>query len=126
MVLDTLSERERELRINRTIYWLGQGVPPDQLDAARIDVSPDDLPALVDTAKRQMIESQKDYADATRKGALGYMAFGVVMLGLAHFLSQGDVPLAREGRLLLVIAVGGVSLAWGLFRFFNQNSDYHF
>ena len=123
-MLDSLSERERELRVNRTIHWLRQGVSPDRLDAVRIDVPPDELPALIEVAKARMVESEKAYSEMTRKGAFGYMAFGALMLCIAFYLAQGDIPLLRQGRLLIAFAIGGASFTWGLFRLFNQNPDY--
>jgi hypothetical protein len=120
------SERQRELRINRTIHWLRQGVPPERLDPGRIGVTADDLPDLIAIAQRRIVENDKAYAAMTRRSALGYMAFGAAMLCLALYLASGDVPLLRQGRLLLAFAIGGASLAWGLFRFFNHDPKYHF
>lgn len=121
-----MSERERELRINRTIYWMREGVPPEKIDPARIGVTADEMPELLETAKRRMTENDKAYAEMTRKSALGYIAFGVAMLALAFYLAEGDVPVLRQGRLILAFLVGGTSFVWGLFRFFNHDPKYHF
>lgn len=120
-----MSERERELRINRAIYWIRQGVPPEGVDPARIGVTAEEMPELLETAKRRMAENDKAYAEMTRKGALGYVAFGLAMLALALYLAQGDVPLLRQGRLILAFLFGGASLGWGLFRYFNHDPKYH-
>ena len=121
-----MSERQRELRINRTIHWIRQGVPPERIDPERIGVTAEEMPALLEIAKLRMVENDKAYAEMTRKGALGYIAFGMVMLTLALYLAQGDIPLLRQGRLVLVFLFGGASLGWGLFRFFNHDPKYHF
>ena len=83
------------------------------------------MPDLLETAKRRMAENDKIYAEMTRRGALGYLAFGVAMLALAFYLAQDDVPLLRQGRLILAFLFGGVSLGWGLFRLFNHDPKYH-
>ena len=121
-----MSERQRELRINRTIYWMRQGVPPEEVDPAQIGVTAEEMPELLETAKRRMVENDKAYAEMTRKGALGYIAFGLAMLALAFYLARGDVPLLRQWRLVLAFLFGGGSLGWGLFRLFNHNPKYHF
>ena len=118
--------RARELPINRAIYWLRQGVADSDITAKRIGVDDEQLSATIATAKTRMIENDKAYAAMTRQEALGYLAFGTIMLLLALYLAQGDVPLLREGRLALAFAIGTASLAWGLFRLFNQNPRYHF
>jgi hypothetical protein len=120
-----MSERQRERRINRTIYWMRQGVPPDGIDPARIGVTAEEMPELLETANRRMAENDKAYAELTRKSALGYIAFGVAMLVLAIYLAQGDVPILRQGRLILMFLFGGASLGWGLFRLFNHDPKYH-
>lgn len=121
-----MSERERELRINRTIHWMREGIPPENIDPARIGVTAEEMPELLETAKRRMIENDKAYAEMTRKGALGYIASGVAMLALAFYLAEGDVPLLRQGRLMMAFLVGGASFGWGVFRFFNHDPKYHF
>lgn len=121
-----MSERQRELTINRTIHWMRQGIPPMSIDPARIGVTAEEMPELIETAKRRMAENDKAYAEMTRKSALWYMAFGIAMLVLAFYLAQGEVPLLRQGRLLLAFIIGGGSLGWGVFRFFNHDPKYHF
>lgn len=117
---------QHELHINRTIYWLRKGIPPKDIDSEQIGVMPDELPELIETAKRRIVEDDKAYAKYTRKGALGYLALGCVLLALAFFLAEGDVPLLRQGRLVMAFVLGGASLGWGLFRFFNHDPKYHF
>jgi hypothetical protein len=80
--LSTLSERQRELRINRTIHWLRQGVNADDIDAAWIDVTPDTMPSLIEIAHARMITNDEAYADETRKASLLYLGFGAMMLCL--------------------------------------------
>lgn len=77
-------------------------------------------------SKRRMVENDKAYAEMTRKGALGYIAFGIAMLVLALYLAEGDVPLLRQGRLIFAFLAGGTSLGWGLFRLVNHDPKYHF
>ncbi|MDQ3077961.1 MAG: hypothetical protein M3Q83_03860 [Pseudomonadota bacterium] len=84
------------------------------------------MPEVLETARRRMAENDKAYAEMTRKGALGYIAFGAAMLALAFFLAQGDIPLLRQGRLILAFLFGGASLGWGVFRFFNPDAKYYF
>jgi uncharacterized membrane protein YidH (DUF202 family) len=121
-----MSERQRELLINRTIYWLRQGVLPGDVEPERIGVAAEEMPELLETARLRIIENDRAYAAMTRKGALGYIAFGVAMLVLAFYLASGDVPLLRQGRLVLAFLFGGASLIWGLFRYFNHDPKYHF
>ncbi|MFM2280219.1 MAG: hypothetical protein RLZZ444_2450 [Pseudomonadota bacterium] len=121
-----MSERQRELRINRTIHWLRQGVPPEKIDPDRIGVTADEMPELIETAKRRIVENDKAYAKMTLKSSLGLMTFGIAMLALAFYLADSDVPPLRQGRLGLSFLLGGASFGWGLFRFFNHNPKYHF
>lgn len=121
-----MSERQRELTINRTIHWIRQGVPPENIDPARIGVTAEEMPDLIEIAKRRIVENDKAYAEMTRKSALGFIAFGAAMLALAFYLAQGEVPLLRQGRLILAFLIGGASLGWGVFRFFNHDPKYHF
>lgn len=118
--------RKHELPINRAIYWMRQGVSSENIDASRIGVTEDELPEILAAAKIRMVENDKSYAEMTRKGAFGFIGFGLVMLALAFYLAQGDVPLLRQGRLVFAFIMGGVSLSWGLFRYFNHNSKYEF
>lgn len=121
-----MSERQRELTINRTIHWMRQGVSPESIDPDRIGVTAEEMPELIEIAKRRIVENDKAYAAMTRKSALWFIAFGVAMLALAFYLSQGDVHLLRQGRLLMAFIFGGASLGWGTFRFFNHDPKYHF
>jgi hypothetical protein len=118
--------RQRELPINRAIHWLRQGVSEQGITAPRIGVTDDELAEIVATAKTRMVENDKAYAKLTRRGSLGYIAFGAAMLMLAFYLAQTDVPVLRQGKLLLGFLIGGGCLAWGLFRFFNHSPKYEF
>lgn len=119
-----MSERQRELTINRTIYWLRQGVSPDHIDPARIGVTPGEMPELIETATRRMVANDRAHVRMIRKSALGYIAFGIAMLALAFYLAEGDVPLLRQGRLILTFLIGGASLCWGCLRLTNRASRF--
>lgn len=45
---------------------------------------------------------------------------------MAYVLSQGEVPLLRQGRPIFGIVLGSASFASGLFRYFDHNPDYEF
>lgn len=120
-----MSERQRDLHINRTIYWMQQGIAPESIDPVQIGVTAGELSELIETAKRRIVEDDRANAEMTRREALGYMTFGIALLALVFYLSQGDVPLLRQGRIVLGFLLGGASLGWGLFRFFNHNPKYH-
>jgi len=120
-----MTERQRELRINRTIYWLRQGVLPENLEPEKIDVTADEMPELIEIAKLRIVENDRAFAKTTRNSALGYLAFGAGMAVLAFFLTDGAVPPLRQGRLILAFAISGASLCWGLFLLFNHDPKYH-
>lgn len=69
---------------------------------------------------------EAEYRKGAGREALVYMAFGALMLAIAFYLASGHVPQLRQGRLLLGFVIGGGSIAWGVFRFFNRSTRYHF
>jgi hypothetical protein len=109
-------DHERELRINRVIYWLRKGVKPDELDHNRIEIGREDLPELLAIAQNRMIESERSYRSFTRKTSLGFIVLGIIALSLCGYLSGHGIPKLRTGRLLIGYAIGTASLFWGTFR----------
>lgn len=71
-------------------------------------------------------EMEAEYRRVVGREALGYMAFGAVMLGMALYLASDHVPLLRQGRLLLGFVIGAACLGWGAFRWFNRSTRYDF
>jgi hypothetical protein len=113
--------RQRELPINRAIHQLRSGVPEENIRAASLGVPPENVPEIDRIAKSRIVENDRAYAAMTRRGAVGYMIFGLALLALGWFLSTGDVPVLRRGQLVVGLAFGAASLCWGLFRFFNHD-----
>ncbi len=115
------SERESELIVNRVTYHLSQGKPESEILPEMIgkDVTEEEIPLLVKISRERTAAADILYRQDTRKSALGWMAFGVAMLLLAFYLSSGDVPLLRQGRLTLAWLVGGGAFAYGIWRFLD-------
>lgn len=120
--------RELELPINRINYHLGNGVPELDLSVERIGggVTDDELPALIEYAKERRRKSEIEYSAMVQRSALGFMATGAAILAVCWYLAGGDVPLLRQGRLLLGFVLGGGCLAYGLFRMVNRDPKWHF
>lgn len=120
--------QELELPINRINYHLGNGVPERDLSAERIGggVTDDELPALILHAKERRRKAEVEYNAMVRKSALGFIVAGAAILAVCWYLASGDVPLGRQGTLILGFALGAGCLAYGLFRMVNRDPKWHF
>lgn len=120
--------QELELPINRINYHLGNGVSERDLSVERIGggVTNDELPALIEYAKKQRRRAEIEYSAMVQRSAFGFIAAGAATLAVCWYLASGDVPLLRQGRLLLGFVIGGGCLAYGLFRLVNRDPKWHF
>lgn len=112
-------ELQFDLHTNRVIYWLDKGVLEENLDAARIGVSPSELPAVIEAARKRLKARpamEATYLQSERQSGLWIALFGVVMLALAIYLSSGNIPSGRYGRLIVSFALGGGALLYGLIK----------
>lgn len=57
-----------------------------------------------------------------RNAGLALLAFGAVMLTLSFYLASADVPLLRQGRLLLCFSIGALASAIGLIKVTNPSA----
>jgi hypothetical protein len=62
---------------------------------------------------KTLSEALTEYRRGARREASVYLLVGTLMLCGALYLAQGDVPLLRQGRLLLVFVLGSAATAYG-------------
>jgi hypothetical protein len=70
--------------------------------------------------ERKRLEAEFDRDG--RRGGMVILAFGIVTLGLAFYLTNGDVPLLRNGRLLAGFGLGAAATVAGLIRLANPRA----
>lgn len=117
------SERDSDLIVNRVTYHLMQGKSETEItpDLIGMGVEEDEIPLLIKVARDRDAAALVAYQKDQQRSALGWMAFGIAMLGLAFYLSSGDVPLLRQGRLALAWLAGGGALLYGIWRYLDPN-----
>lgn len=121
------SEQESDLIVNRVSYHLMQGTSEHEIlpEMIGFGVTKEELPLLIRLSRERTAEADMAYRLDTRRSAMGWIAFGAAMLALAFYLSEGDVPLMRQGRLTLGWIMGGVALVYGLWRYIDPSyKDY--
>jgi hypothetical protein len=64
-----------------------------------------------------------EYRSSLRTEAIVACAVGAALLAAAFYLAKGDVPLMRQGRLLLAAFMGGAAILYGLKKIADSFAD---
>ncbi|MBK8375523.1 hypothetical protein [Sphingorhabdus sp.] len=117
------SERASDLIVNRVTFHLSRGKTEAEIFPEMIgnDVTQDEIPLLIQLSRQRTAAAHLAYRQDMQKSALGWIAFGIAMLGIAFFLSNGDVPLLRQGRLTLGWLAGAGAVAYGIWRYLDPS-----